>query len=109
MSFAATTARLTVLLSCGFYSLNAVSESTSEITSAHPPLVEHAPVEPEKVYVETGSATYRGTRSDEHCFYNEEHDHIHCYDQDPGQLEDRVVYVENRTYRSTRYRRPDPI
>jgi hypothetical protein len=64
--------------------------------------------EPEKVYVETSGRTYRGKRSDEYCFYNDEHKHIHCYDEDPQVLNDRVVVTENRTYRSTR-RRYDPI
>lgn len=99
---------LTMLLSWGLYSLSASSEPITEVTSAHPPTavehsaVEHSAFEPQKVYVETEQGTYRGTRSDEHCFYSEDHDHIHCYDKDPGQLQDRVVYVENRTYRSTR-------
>lgn len=114
---------LTVLLSCGLYSLGAISQSTPEVISAHPPNATESEskvasenrfepeqvTEPERVYVESDRATYRGTRSDEHCFYNEEHDHIHCYDEDPGQRQDRVVYVENRTYRSTRHRDYDPI
>jgi len=64
--------------------------------------------EPEKVYVETSGRNYRGTRSDEYCFYNDEHQHIHCYDEDPQLLNSRVVVTENRTYQTTR-RRHDPI
>jgi hypothetical protein len=50
--------------------------------------------------VESGNNTYRATRSEEHCFYYEEHDHIRCYDHDPTV---RKVIIEERTvYRSTR-------
>ena len=88
------------------YAEDTYKEDGAAVIAAHP----STSSEPERVYVETGSATHRSTRSEEYCFYNEEHDHIHCYDQDPRQQQDRVVIVENTVHRSTRYQhRRDPI
>ena len=96
-----------IILGAGISTNNAIAEG-QEVTPVHPPVAS----EPEKVYVESANGNYRSTKSDEYCFYNEEHDHIHCYDEDPVAANNRVVVVENvvenRTYRSTR-RRHDPI
>lgn len=96
-----------IVLGAGISTNNAIAED-HEVTAVHPPVAS----EPEKVYVESANGNYRSTKSDEYCFYNEEHDHIHCYDEDPEAASSRVVVVENiienRTYRSTR-RRHDPI
>ena len=100
--------RITALMICSFVGTGlSTSAAQAETSSAE---ANHTIVsEPEKVYVEsnqgsyrgTSSSTYRSTRSDEYCFFNEEHQHIHCYDEDPESLDDRVVIVENRTSRTT--------
>ncbi|MFT7138038.1 MAG: hypothetical protein ACI9B8_000453 [Sulfitobacter sp.] len=99
---------IAVVLFGASISVNSAIAEDHEVTANHPPVTS----EPEKVYVESANGTYRSTKSDEYCFYNEEHDHIHCYDEDPEAANDRGVVVEsaveNRTYRSTR-RHHDPI
>lgn len=70
-------------------------------------IVGHEVVETEPsreiVYVEDDRGTYRSTRGDEHCYYHEEHDHIHCSEQAP--LTKTVIIEDNTVYRSTRSHR----
>ena len=60
------------------------------------------PNEQNVIYVEAEGATYRGTRAAEHCYYHDEHDHIHC-EEKAYEPRDRVVYVESHSTRSTRH------
>lgn len=64
--------------------------------------------EPQKVYVESADGTYRSTREDEYCFYNEERNQIRCYAEDPAHSpvvrEERTVYRSTRTGRQHHYR-----
>ena len=79
-------------------------------------------VEPERVYVETDERTYRSTRSseneyrydDERCFYNEDHEHIHCFSEEiEDEVTDRVYVNNSHRYIRTRHSRHnyyyDPI
>jgi hypothetical protein len=101
---------LGLALTCGLLSMSVFAENNATVIAAHPP----TPSEPERVYVDTGSASHRSTRSEEYCFYSEAHNHIHCYDEDPKkqqqQQQDRVVIIDNTVHRSTRYQhRRNPI
>ena len=88
-------------------SLIVVDHTTGDQTS-EPDLETLVRNEPQKVYVESSDGTYRATRNDDHCFYNEEHDHIHCYADDPS-LSKTVFIEEQTTYRSTRNRSRDRV
>jgi len=68
--------------------------------------------EPQKVYVETSNGSYRSTRDEEHCFYNQEHDHLHCYDSDiqPSHRSHVTISSDHRTYSSRHHHNHyDPI
>ncbi len=58
---------------------------------------------PTVVYVETEHGTYRSTRSDEHCYFHEAHDHIHCTEEVPATK--TVIIEEDTVYRTTRSHR----
>jgi len=58
---------------------------------------------PTVVYVETEHGTYRSTRSNEHCYYHEGHDHIHCTEDVPATK--TVIIEEDTVYRTTRSQR----
>jgi len=57
---------------------------------------------PEKVYIQNTTSGGISHRS-ENCFYNDEHQHLHCYEDDDRNVqksESRVVYrTSNRDYR----------
>lgn len=69
------------------------------------PLVEREQLsEPQKVYIESGNSTHWRTRGEEHCFYNKEHDHLHCYDEDITTSEPVLrVSSGHRHYQTRRY------
>ena len=57
---------------------------------------------PSRIYVEDNGRTYRSTRANEHCEYQEELDRIYCYDVEPTT---RVYTEETRVYRTVRPKR----
>lgn len=88
-----------------FVSLFALSGAALNAT-AEEVVVEHTASTaeaPERVYVRSTSS-----HREEHCFFNKEHDHIHCYDEEPTR---EVVIVEDRSNRRVirRHTRYDPV
>ncbi len=60
--------------------------------------------EPQKVYVESSDGSHRRTRSEEHCYFNEEHDHLHCYDAEIRSSAPQYNVVKGHRHYRTRTR-----
>ena len=85
-----------------------------ELTETGPVVVRQQPSEPQKVYIESDNSTIRRTRGSEHCFYNKEHDHLHCYAEDitvsaPLQVSTGHRHYQTRRYYYDRYDRYNPV